>query len=597
MIGGVLAALVVIALFGVWRASRAGTAGKGALTRAEKSLMAQDVAPTRQNLLAAERDFRAMRTDLHGFPFGPVLAIWRAVPFVRVQVRAVDTFADIGVSLSHAGLQITDAAATIEKPTGPAVPLSGSLDKLRTVEISLRAGVKALDDASSRIKALDHYRLIGPIGSAHSDAARRITRIDATARSAEEGVTAMIAFTGGDGPRRYLVLSQNPDEVRPTGGFMGSYGVLTADGGKVHLERYDDSVAWIRDHPTAVIPADQVASPFRFYDPPLDETMANTNATPNWPEAAQVALKLWAQGGEVPADGVVSFTPQFLARVLAVTGPVSVPGYNETVTAGNVVARLDFYTHVLPAPAGENRKEFLSPLGQAVMSKLLDAPSAQWRSLGSAVAKAFAARQLLVWSHDDVVQSTLVKRTWDGLLPATDGDFFYDGEFEYGAKNGRGLKRTFDEAVAINADGSARVTTTLTIDNTEGPSPVNDNVLTYYTLYGPTGGVVDPVASDPPFSAEPTLSGHPASGWFRTVSAKSTGTIKVVWDVPAMAQRRTDGSWQYSLLFQHLVDNTGDSLNLKVDLPAKAHWEGASPPSHATLDHDVSGTWVYRLAP
>jgi hypothetical protein len=377
---------------------------------------------------------------------------------------------------------------------------------------------------------------------------------------------------------------------------MGSYGVLTADAGKVRLARYDDSVAWVRDHPTAVIPPDQVGSPFRFYDPPLEETLADTNTTPDWPHAADIALKLWAAGGEAPPDGVVSFTPQFLARILAVTGSVVVPGYNETVTASNVVGRLDYYTHQLPPTTpGLDRKEFLSPLGQAVMAKLLQAPASQWRGLGAAISKAFAARQLLVWSHDQAVQSTLDQRGWNGVLPATDGDFFYDSEFEYAAKNGGGLKRTFDEQVSLRADGSARITTTLTINNTEAPSPVNNDVLTYYTLYGPTGAVLDPVASDPPFSLEPALAGHPAAGWFRTVAPNSTGTIKVVWDVPGLGQRRSDGSWQYALNFQHIVDNTGDVLNLKVDLPADAHWDGKAPLTQANLDKDIIGTWIYRL--
>ena len=133
-LGAVVVLLVLVAVFGIWRASRAGTAGKVRLIRAQKDLLAQQVGATRQNLLASDRDFRRMHDELHSFPFGPVLAIWRAVPLVRVQVRAVDTFADIGVSLSQTGLKITDAASVIDQPTGPAVPLSDSLDKLRTVQ-------------------------------------------------------------------------------------------------------------------------------------------------------------------------------------------------------------------------------------------------------------------------------------------------------------------------------------------------------------------------------------------------------------------------------------------------------------------------------
>ncbi len=589
--------LALVALAGMWRSSQAGHAGQAELTRAETDLVAQRIDAARQDMAGARADFTRMRAQLHQFPFGLALSFWRAVPLVRLQVRAVDTFADVGVSLSQAGQRIADAAATIEHPSGAAVPLSGSLDKLRTAQTSLTAGIKALDDATVRINAMNNYRLLGPIGTAHRAALRRLTRIDATAKSAGQAVAALITFTGGEGPRNYLVLSQNPAEVRPTGGFIGSYGVLTADGGQVGLNRYDDSLVWIVAHPTAIIPAAQLGSPFRFYDPPLDQTLANVNATPDWPAAAQLALKLWQQGGEAPADGVLSFTPEFLARVLAVTGPVSVPSYNETITSGNVISKLDYYTHggVKPPP-GVNRKEFLSPLGQAVMTKLLQAPPSQWRGLGTALGKAFAARELLVWSRDSSVQSTLDQRGWVGVLPSSDGDFFYDGEFEYGAKNGRGLKRTFDHHVVLHADGSAQVTTTFTIDNTEGPSQVNDNVLTYYTLYGPSGAVVNTDASDPPFGPEAALAGHPASGWFRTVTANSSGTIKVVWDVPTLGLPLSDGSWQYELRWLPVVDNTGDILKLTVDLPPGAHWVGNAPPATTALNHEVNATWGYRLA-
>jgi hypothetical protein len=121
-------------------------------------------------------------------------------------------------------------------------------------------------------------------------------------------------------------------------------------------------------------------------------------------------------------------------------------------------------------------------------------------------------------------------------------------------------------------------------------------VLSYYTLYGPTGAVLNTDASDPPLGPEAAIAGHPASGWFRTVGANSMGTITVVWDVPALAQQLSDGTWQYPLQWMHLVDNTGDTLKLTVDLPAKAHWVGRPPPSQSSLAGDVKGTWTYRIS-
>ena len=44
---------------------------------------------------------------------------------------------------------------------------------------------------------------------------------------------------GGSGPRRYFLAVQNSAELRATGGFMGSWGALVADGGELHLETID----------------------------------------------------------------------------------------------------------------------------------------------------------------------------------------------------------------------------------------------------------------------------------------------------------------------------------------------------------------------
>jgi hypothetical protein len=590
----VLVVLAGVGAVGLWRASRAGHAGQAELAQAELDVKAARFRQANQDLTAAAGDFAAMGHQLHAVPVGADLAVWRMVPFVRVQVEAVDTFADSGVQLSEAGVSIVNAAMTVEQPSGAGDALSGSLGRLRVAETSLHSALPLLDRITSRIDGLGHHRLLGPVGSAQRILQHRLDRIDAEAHTAQQAVDALIVFTGGDGPRQYLVLSQNPDEVRPTGGFMGSYGVLDASSGHVGLDRYDDSVAWVEAHPTAVVPAAEVGSPFRFYQPQLDETIADTNNVPDWPTAAQVALKLWAEGGETPANGVVTFTPQFLADVLAVTGPVQVPSYNETVTAANVIARINYYTHGAGIVPGTNRKEFLSPLGQAVMTKLLGAPPSQWRSLGAAVYQAFRARDLMVWSSDTTVQSTLAARGWVGDLPDTPGDFFDDSEFEYAAKNGSGIQRHIEDQVSLRPDGSGQVTTTITIDNTEAASAVNSDVLTYYTIYGPAGATLDATLSDPPTSAEPSLSGHPAAGWFRTVAALSSATIKVVWDVPTLAQRYTDGSWHYSLEFWHIVDNTGDTLHLTVSLPSAAQWVGSKPPSMMRLDQDVSGTWIYR---
>ena len=131
----------------------------------------------------------------------------------------------------------------------------------------------------------------------------------------------------------------------------------------------------------------------------------------------------------------------------------------------------------------------MAALAEIVMRKLLDAPASQWEPLGTAMGRAFDAREALAWSKDPQVASVLAERRWDGAFPAHAGDFYFNSEFEYAAKNGRGIRRVYDHRVRIGPDGSGRVTTLLTLTNTEPPDPAfNNSTLAYHTIYGPEGG-------------------------------------------------------------------------------------------------------------
>ncbi len=594
LVGGFGCLLVVAAgfsLFHLRRAVSAGTRGRSALSQAESSLSARHIPESRQKLVAAKREFTRTSSEINAL--GPLGAVAKRTPLLGNQLRAAEVFASSGRALAEAGLQLVGSADTILNPGEQSVAVSDALDALRRTDDSLTPAVAVLQATSAKVASLRGAVLVGPLARARDDLAVRLPKLEVRAESAKEGLTALLAFGGGSGPKRYLFLSQNPDELRPTGGFIGSYGVLTAEAGKMEMQRYDGIEGWALDHPGAVVPTDKIGSPLRLFNPPLPQSLANVNNRPDWPETARLAIDLWRAGGEAPVDGVISFMPGFLSRILAVVGPVSVPSYGETVTAANVVERLDFQTHKLAPVAGTDRKDFLGVLAEAVMRRLFDAPSSQWEPLGKAIGQAFDAHQILVWSTDPQVQSTLSRRAWDGAFPQVQGDFFYNAEFAYASKSGRGIRRTVDHRVRLRPDGSARITSTITITNTDPPDPVNNpGGLGYITLYGPAGAVLDPLASDPFSRTEPALAGHPAAGWFRDAAASGgQTTLTVVWDAPAVARPLKDGSRMYDLRWLHLPDHMGDKVNLSVELPPGWRWEGAEPPAQFSLDQDFTGSW------
>ncbi|HET7489514.1 MAG TPA: DUF4012 domain-containing protein [Acidimicrobiales bacterium] len=573
-------------------AAGAGADGRDALARARSDVAGRRLDEASRELAAARRSFDRMAADLHRL--GPLLPVARRVPFVRLQVGYAEALADAGRLLARSGEEGVAAATPILRPSGAGDGAAGALVALRRADDHLRRSTACIDAAAARLRPFARDRLVGPLGRARSALARDLPDAAEQVGSAERGLRALLAFAGDSGPRRYLVFSQNPDEVRPTGGYLGSYGVLAAADGRLVLERYDSIESWYGTHPRAVVPPERAALPLRVPSPPMRQTIANANASAEWPAATRLAMDLWRQGGEAPVDGALAVTPEFLARLLSVLGPLQVPAFGDIVTAENLLERLDYHTHLEGSRLNDpNRKQFLTALAPAVLHRLLDARSAQWADIASALAAGFSRREAMAWTTDAGVNQALAEHRWDGALPVIGGDFFFDAEFAYKAKNGRGLHRTFDHHVVLRPDGSGVVTTTVTIENTRPFSAgglQNLDSASYLTIYGPAGAALDP-ASDPPAADEEPVARHPAAAWLRSAAPLGSTTLTVTWQAPRLAAREADGSLTYSLWWMHLPAHAGDVLRLRVDLPRGWRWRGAGPPAGARLDDDVVGSW------
>ena len=65
----------------------------------------------------------------------------------------------------------------------------------------------------------------------------QLTSVLSTTQSAARGAELLFPMLGGDGPRHYLLAFQSNSEARGTGGLLGSYGIVSADNGHVHIDK------------------------------------------------------------------------------------------------------------------------------------------------------------------------------------------------------------------------------------------------------------------------------------------------------------------------------------------------------------------------
>lgn len=93
-----------------------------------------------------------------------------------------------------------------------------------------------LDDAAIRLDGAPEPTL--PVLGRALDTARwRIERAMEATKDAQTLFRAAPSLFGDVARRRYLLAFQSPSEARGSGGFMGLYGILEADGGRLSLRK------------------------------------------------------------------------------------------------------------------------------------------------------------------------------------------------------------------------------------------------------------------------------------------------------------------------------------------------------------------------
>src|SRR5262249_21523818 len=174
---------------------------------------------------------------------------------------------------------------------------------------------------------LDHLRddpyLVAQVRDAVDKVYGQLERADREAQHAAAAARLAPAIFGANGDRYYLLVVQNNAESRATGGFIGSYALITAHDGKLNVgdiirtKTWDDTIAQRAQVPYRA-PVDYTRR-YAQYNP--QTTLQNVNLSPDFPSVAQVLETLAPQAGLPQVDGVLSVDPAGLAALLQLTGP------------------------------------------------------------------------------------------------------------------------------------------------------------------------------------------------------------------------------------------------------------------------------------
>ncbi len=578
----VLGALAVPAAFGLLRAHRSALAGESALEEAVAAAHAGQLSDTSTFLGRAQADLAQAHADLRG----PLVSAGLAYPVLSTNLRAARTIIDTGLSLALSGNQLVTANQSPHQWVQ-----SGAVDLAAVARArpGLQAADTVVDRAVNQVAGISRTYLLGQVARATD----RLQGALGSAKTELDGAAGAAAFLpallGADGPRRYFLAVQNPDESHGTGGLIGNWGTLLADHGHLRLEQFgrlEQLNAGGQPDRTISGPADYVHR-YAAFDPAQD--WQNVNMSPDFRTVGTVIAGLFPQSGGVPLDGVVGVDPAGLQAVLQLTGPLHVAGWPVPISAGNIQS-VTLHDAYLSYADEDQRAAFLDGVARdafTAFSRLqLSDPSQVVNVLGAAL----AGRHLQLYSTHPAEQQFLEKVDLAGAMPpvrsdsaavttqnvaANKIDYFLHRSVDYRVS----LTPTRVESAVPGSPTSAVADAglTITLDNTAPASGLPSSLIGPYSPQFQAGEEASYLSLYSPLDVRSaTLDGAPATlssgvesnrhvySAFLDLGAGRTDTLKV--ELTGQV-RLLPGGW-YELDLPHQPVLNPDRVTVTIELPS-----------------------------
>jgi hypothetical protein len=443
---------------------------------------------------AADAALRDLNDQVQGLM--PLVAVLEALPGVGQQARTQATSLEAGSQLAAAGSSLCAgldpllSLVTTDTAGDNTQPASNALKHLVGARPRLVEALQRFEDLRIALATIADDELDPSSRGGVQALRQRLPQLTGALRDA----TVFLDLLGASGERRYLLVSQNPDEIRATGGYIGSAGVVSVRGGSVSLLEYGSSHLYDTPPDLRSVPP----PPFQTY---LRHGYWNLDAANWWAsfpdDARQMAYFYNLSHPPQPVDGVVALDQFGLRRLLDVVGPVDVPEYGERVSPDTLNDQMDRYVHSGDASNELGRKQFTAALSTALLQRLLAAPRAQLPGIVQAVRAALDEQHLLVWMADEAADRVFAARRWDGELLRSDGDALMLVDTDVaGTKQSQHVARDAVYEVDLHDAAAPAASLTVTYTNASNPGQRPElryfkvNYRTWLRIYAPAGATL-----------------------------------------------------------------------------------------------------------
>jgi hypothetical protein len=234
-----------------------------------------------------------------------------------------------------------------------------------------------------------------------------------------DAMGVLTPLLGDPRPRTYLIMVQNRDELRPSGGFITAFGLLRLDEGHVTMLEIDDAspLNYVKEVRKPPLPLEKILmAPYLV--------ARDSNWSPDFPTAAREVQDMYLNATSVPTDGVIAFDQGLVTRLLDLVGPLNLKDGSAPLTAQNVEARMvEEKMKAIVEGRPLDRKDFLAVMAPALVERMYAVRGQQVTALASLIAQSMREGHLQVYVNEPAAEALVTRAGLDNAVNPGAGDF------------------------------------------------------------------------------------------------------------------------------------------------------------------------------
>ena len=382
---------------------------------------------------------------------------------------------------------------------------------------------------------------------------------------------------GVNGPKKYLLLFANNMELRPGGGFIGSYGIITAN--KLTLENIEifdvyDADGQLKTHIDPPLPIRKYLNQPNWY---LRDSAFSFDFSDNY---SQAKMFLNEELNIDDFSGGIIITTTGIQNILESLKEIYLPDYDEKINKDNFYIKTQLYSEKDFFPGSIEKKSFLGSLARQI---LLNLNSASFPVMLKNLNKSLDEKQIIVIFEDKKIQDVFNSKYWSGktILPVClyeisncVVDYVFPVDANLGVnKSNFFVTKTHKLNIKISKNGEITSELIIKIRNdSQNDIFPGGTYKNYFQLALSPRSLIDKTTVDDTLVETYDLKTdiYKTIGFLVEIKPQKSREIKINYK---LQQPMEKGEGIYQLIFQKQIGSKNSDLSLSIKIPENTNIE------------------------